>query len=99
MTTVEFDQLVAARTAQRLDHVEMIAARAVERFRERIRVGADAVDLPRQEIDGLDQAGIAAETEQRLVKSQIAVEHGQHLALLDGGSMLALQLLQPLDVG
>src|ERR1700757_3799417 len=59
----QLDQFVAARGAQRLDHVEMVAACAIERFRKRIRIGTDAVDLLCQEIDGLDQAGIAAQAE------------------------------------
>src|SRR5262249_48970942 len=61
MAPVQLDQFIATRRAQRRDHLEMIAARAVERFGKRVRVGADAVDLLCKHIDGLDQAGIAAE--------------------------------------
>jgi hypothetical protein len=38
----------------------MVALHATERFRERVGVGADAVDLLRQLLDRLAQTGIAA---------------------------------------
>ena len=71
MTPGQRDQIVAARAAERLDHIEVIAPRPIELLRKRIGVGADAVDLLRQKIDGLDQAGIAAKAEQRLVETQV----------------------------
>ena len=98
MTPGQRDQVVAARAAERLDHIEVIAPRPIELLRKRIGVGADAVDLLRQKIDGLDQAGIAAKAEQRLVETQVAVENRQQLALGDGCSMLALELFQPVNI-
>ena len=73
-------QIGAARAAQRLDHFNMVAAGTIERFRKCIGIRSDAVGLLRQQIDGFDQAGIAAETEQQLMKTEIAVEDGQEVA-------------------
>ena len=60
-------------------------AGAIERLRKRMGIGSDAIDLLRQEIDGLDQAGIAAQPEQHLVKTEVAVKHRQQIARRDGG--------------
>ena len=76
----ECHQIVAARTAKRLDHLDMVAARAIQRFRKCIGIRPDAVGLLGQQIDGFDQAGIAAESEQYLMKTEIAVEDGQEVA-------------------
>src|ERR1700689_4323580 len=72
-------QVVPAGTAKRLDHIEMVTARAVERFRKGIGISPDPVDLLCQQIDGFDQAGITAETEQDLMEAEIAVEDGQQI--------------------
>ena len=47
---------------------------AIERFGKSIGVRANSVDLLRKQIDGLDQAGIAAQSEQKLMETQVAVE-------------------------
>ena len=73
-------QIVTARAAQCLDHIEVIAAGPIERFRKGVGIRSDTVDLLRQEIDGFNQAGIAAESEQNLVKTEIAVKHGEQVA-------------------
>jgi hypothetical protein len=54
------DQFAALGAAQRLDHIEVIAPRAVKLLRKGIGIGADAVDLLRQQLDGFDQTSIAA---------------------------------------
>src|SRR6516165_3487262 len=69
MPPCQRDQFLALRVAQCPDHVEMVAPRPIELFGKSIGVGADAIDLLRKQIDGLDQAGIAAEAEERLVEA------------------------------
>jgi hypothetical protein len=83
---------------QREPRVPALAAGAIERLRKRMGVRPDAVDLLRQQIDGFDQAGVAAKTERHLVKAEVAVEHRQRITLGDGRAVLPLQFFQPVDV-
>ena len=73
----ERDELVAVRTAQRLDHVEMILPGALKRVRKRIHKGPDAINFLCQKIDHFDQAGVTAKAEQNLMKTEITIEHRQ----------------------
>jgi len=75
----------------------MIKARAIERFRRCIGIEAYSVDLPCQLIDGLDQAGIAAQAKQYLVKAQIAVEHSEQITGATGRAVLAVKFFEPTD--
>src|SRR6266852_4943756 len=98
MAPGERHQVVSARTTKRLDHIKVVAAGAIERFRKRICIRPDTVDLLGKEIDRFDQTGIAAETEQNLVKTEVAVKDGEQVACGNGSGMLSLQFLQPLDI-
>ena len=87
MTPSQRDQVFAARTAKRLDHVQMVTARPIQRLRKRIGVKPDAVDLAREQLDRLDQAGIAAQPEQKLVKAEVTVKHRQQVTGNNGGGV------------
>jgi len=91
-------ELAPARAAKRRDHVQMVLAGAVERVRKGIGVGANSVDLLRKQIDGLDQAGVAAQSEQELMEAEIALEDRQQVACGNGRGVPALQFLQSLDL-
>ena len=98
MAAREFDQIVTPRSTQSRDHLDVVAARPIERLRKCIGVGSDAIDLLRELLDRLDQAGIAAQPEQCPVKMQIAVEYRQHIAGIDRGAMLALEFLELVEI-
>src|SRR5229473_4180951 len=89
VTPRERNQVVAARGAQCSDHFDVVAACAVERLRERVGVGANSKDFLRETLDGLDQARIAAQAEQSLVKMQICVEYREHVTGVHRGAVLA----------
>src|SRR5260370_16039044 len=94
VTPRQRNQVVAARGAQCSDHFDVVAACTVERFREGVGVGANSKDFLRETLDGLDQARIAAQTEQSLVKMQIGVEYREHVTGVHRGAVLALQLVE-----
>ncbi len=83
-------KLIPARATKCLDHIQMIAASPVERFRKRMCVRPDSVDLLCQQIDGFDQTGIAAKAEQDLMKTQVAVKDGQQITFGNGRAVLPL---------
>src|SRR6266567_1714524 len=94
VTPRQRNQVVAARGAQCSDHFDVVAACTVERFREGVGVGANPKDFLRETLDGLDQARIAAQTEQSLVKMQVGVEYREHVTGVHRGAVLALQFVE-----
>src|SRR5476651_1931368 len=79
MASRQPDEVVSTRTAKRLDHLQMIKAGAIERFGKGIGIGANAVNLLGQQVDGFDQAGIAAEAVQFPMKTEVAVKHSEQV--------------------
>src|SRR6516162_7094552 len=87
-------QFISSRSTECLEHLEVIAARLFQRLRKRIGVESDAIDPLLKILDGLDQAGIAAQFEKRLVEVQIGVEHGKHVLAVDRCAVLPLDLFE-----
>jgi hypothetical protein len=100
MAPGEYHQVVPARTAKRLDYVQMVPAGTIERFRECVRVRPDSVNLLGQQVDRFDQAGIAAEAVQDPVKTERAyvlesgnvIMHGTSAELADNKQVQAAYL-------
>ena len=91
-------EFVPACAAKCLDHGQVIASGAVERVRKRIRIGPDAINLLGKQIDCFDQAGIAAQPEQHLVKAQVTVKDGEQVTRVDRCGMPELYFLQSFDI-
>ena len=80
------------------DHVDVVTARTIERIRESIGIGSDAVDLLRELFDRFDETAIAAQLEQSPVKIKVAVEYGQQIAAVDRSAVLALDVIEFVDI-
>src|SRR5579872_1682400 len=99
MTSGQRHKLVPTRIAERLDHVAVILSCTIEHVGKRICIRADAIDLLREKIDGLDETGIAAEAENDLVKTEIAVKHRQQVTRRDRLGMLPMYFIQLFKIG
>src|ERR1700676_2675069 len=98
MASRQRDQLVAIRITQRGDHADVVAARPIERVRVGIGIRPDAVDLLPELFDGLDETGIAAQLIQGPVKMKVAVKYRQQITAVDRRTVLALNVLELVDV-
>src|SRR6185312_12833354 len=76
----------------------MVTARPVERLWKGIGVKPDAVDLAREQVDRLNQTGVAAQPEQKLVKAEVTVKHREQVTGNHGRGVLPLQFLQTFDI-
>src|SRR5215471_6970540 len=72
----------------------MVTSRTMERFGKSVGIGANAVDFLRKVLDRVDQTGIAAKPEQGAVEMQIGVKHREHVAVVDRGAVLLLELVE-----
>src|ERR1700692_3889877 len=98
MASRQRDQLVAIRITHRGDHADVVAARSIERVRVGIGVRPDSVDLLSELLDGLDETGIAAQLIQGPVKMKVAVKYRQQITAVDRRTVLALDVLELVDV-
>src|ERR1039458_1462799 len=98
MAPRERDQRVAIRTPQRSDHADVVTARTIERIGEGIGIRSYPIDLLCKLLDRFDETCIAAQLKQGPVKIKVAIKYGQQIAVVDRGAVLALDVIELVDI-
>src|ERR1039458_9091889 len=98
MAPRERNQRVAIRTPQRCDHFDVVTTRTIERIGEGIGIKSDPIDLLREQLDRFDETCIAAQLKQSPVKIKVAVEYRQQIAAVDRSAVLALDVIELVDI-
>src|ERR1700690_2952130 len=98
MASRERDQRVTVRCTQGSDHVDVVTTRTIERIGEGIGIGADPIDLLREQLDRFNEACITAQLKQSPVKIKVAIEYRQQISAVDRSAVLALDVIELVDI-